>query len=641
MALDLDKTVDACLAGLGEDAKTLVLHARSTLIPANLAGGTAMERAAKQVATELGALEGALALEGTIGEGGMGIVHLATQQSLNRKVAVKTLRPEHRTASNTLKLLREAWVTGALEHPNVMPIYDARLDEMGHPMIVLKRIEGVEWTDLMADPEAVRERFGAESLLDYNLQLLMQVCHAAHFAHSRHIVHRDLKPENVMIGEFGEVYLVDWGIAVSTHDDGSGRLPLAAEATEVAGTPGYMAPEMLGADMGSITPLTDVYLLGAVLYELLTGEPPHSGDSSVQIVTSILSSTPSFPDDAPPELCAIARRAMAPEPDQRFGSAAEMRLALQDFMQHKSSARLSSKAERRLARLTEALVASVDQRGRGAIYDLFGACRFGFREALAMWPSNQAAQDGLERAVLAMVDYELSLGDADAAAALLDQLQAPPGELTTRVAEARQAQESERRRLAALEELGEDFDAAVGLRTRWRLAGVLGALWTLAPLTLTQVVDLHSDQYWPGVIAPGLYLVLLTGMGVWARDSMMRTAINRRVMATIAVALVGQIVMTLGGAALTVSVHHIQVMTIFLWAVVASMAAIAIDRRLFPSAMGYLATFGGAAVLAHNTFEVLWAMSAGHLVTTINVLSIWRPKPLGHSRRYGPRGRGI
>jgi len=641
MSLDLDKTVDACLAWLGTEAKTLVLRHRSTLIPANLASGTALEAAAERVAAELGALDGALALEETIGEGGMGIVHLATQRSLNRKVAVKTLRPERRTAGATMKLLREAWVTGALEHPNVMPIYDARLDELGHPMIVLKRIEGVEWTDLLHDAEAVKERFGAESLLDYNLQLLMQVCHAAHFAHSRSIVHRDLKPENVMIGEFGEVYLVDWGIAVSTKDDGSGRLPLASDATEVAGTPGYMAPEMLGKEMGPITPQTDVYLLGAILYEILTGEPPHGGDTPTAVITSILSSSPPLPDDVPAELRAICRRAMAREPDDRIETAEQMRLALQDFMQHKSSARLSSEAERRLGRLQLALGASADQRRRGVIYDLFGACRFGFHQALEMWAANPAAKDGLRRALLAMVDYELSLGDADAAAGLLDELDDPPTELSDRVEQARQAQDKERKRLAALEELGEDLDAAVGLRTRWILAGILGTLWTLAPLVLTQVVEVRTDRYWPGFVAPGIYLVLLIGMGVLARQSMMRTAVNRRVLATVAVALVGQIAMSLGGLFLDMAVHNIQVMTMFMWSAVTAMAAIAIDRRLFYAAGGYLVSFIGAALLAEHSHHVLWAMSAGHLVTTINVLYIWRPRKLGHSRRYGPRGRGI
>ncbi len=316
------------------------------------------------------------------------------------------------------------------------------------------------------------------------------------------------------------------------------------------------------------------------------------------MVTSILTSSPPFPDDVPAELRAITCRAMAAEPSERFESAEQMRLALQDFMQHKSSARLSSEAERRLGRLHLALGASADQRGRGAIYDLFGACRFGFRESLQMWAANPSAQDGLRRAVLAMVDYELSLGDADAAAALLSELEAPPSEMSRRVTEAHAAQDNERRRMAALEELGEDLDASVGLRTRWILAGILGALWTLAPIALTLVVEIRTDRYWPGIVAPGSDLILLVGLGIYARRSMMRTAINRRVMATVAVALVGQIVMSMGGWSLGMTVHDVQLMTIFMWSAVMAMAAIGIDRRLFPAALGCLFTFGGAALFA-------------------------------------------
>src|SRR5678815_4585974 len=105
-----------------------------------------------------------------------------------------------------------------------------------------------------------------------------RVLNAVRFAHSRGILHRDLKPANVMIGEFGEVYLVDWGIAVSLRDDGSGRLPLAANATEPAGTPVYMAPEMLGRDgLPPLSERTDIYLAGAVLFEIVAGRPPHEG----------------------------------------------------------------------------------------------------------------------------------------------------------------------------------------------------------------------------------------------------------------------------------------------------------------------------------------------------------------------------
>src|SRR6185312_16743575 len=111
----------------------------------------------------------------------------------------------------------------------------------GSPIIVLKRIEGVEWSTLIADPAEVERKFGATDLLAWNLGILMQVLNAVRFAHHRGVLHRDLKPSNVMIGDFGEVYLLDWGIAVSLRDDGSGRFLLATDATELAGTPCYMA----------------------------------------------------------------------------------------------------------------------------------------------------------------------------------------------------------------------------------------------------------------------------------------------------------------------------------------------------------------------------------------------------------------
>jgi len=255
----------------------------------------------------------------TLGEGGMGVVRSAQQVALGRKVAVKTLKPGRRDDAAALELLREAWVTGTLEHPNIVPIYDIGLDEDGSPVIVLKRIEGRSWTALMHDADAVLAQLGATDLLEWNLEILLQVLNALRFAHSRGILHRDLKPDNVMIGEFGEVYLLDWGIAISLRDDGSGRLPLASSATEMAGTPCYMAPEMLGGeDGGALSEQTDVYLAGAVLCEILSGDPPHLGETAIEVVTSVARSQPALPADAPADLADLCRRAMAPTPADRF-----------------------------------------------------------------------------------------------------------------------------------------------------------------------------------------------------------------------------------------------------------------------------------------------------------------------------------
>jgi serine/threonine protein kinase len=126
--------------------------------------------------------------------GGMGEVLLADQVSMGRKVAVKRLKREATTEANTIKLLQEAWVTGYMEHPNIIPVYDITVDESGTPLILLMRIEGTQWGHLMDDPETVRERFNNSDLLEWNLRVLMQVCDAVHFAHTRGIIHRDLKP---------------------------------------------------------------------------------------------------------------------------------------------------------------------------------------------------------------------------------------------------------------------------------------------------------------------------------------------------------------------------------------------------------------------------------------------------------------
>ena len=218
-------------------ASTVVQDPGSTVNPPREPSNDA-SRAALEAFEELGELLRTKAQHGlvtahTLGEGGMGVVRLARQVALDRPVAVKTLKDAVRSRDMSLELLREAWITGSLEHPNVVPVYDLAMDPEGGPAIVLKRIEGVVWRDLLQDPEAVRQRFGAGDLLDWNLRTLISVCNAVAFAHERGIVHRDLKPENVMLGRFGEVYVLDWGIAVTTRADNP-RLPHASAALAMA-----------------------------------------------------------------------------------------------------------------------------------------------------------------------------------------------------------------------------------------------------------------------------------------------------------------------------------------------------------------------------------------------------------------------
>jgi serine/threonine-protein kinase len=294
----------------------------------------------------------ALTYEGTLGEGGMGLVRLALQHSMGRRIAVKTLKQGIGNTELSLRLLREAWVTGALEHPNVVPIYDVSVDDDGKPVILMKNIEGASWSALLEDEEGLRVRVGGRDRLESNLRILMQVTHAVGLAHERGVVHRDIKPDNVMIGLHGEVYLVDWGIAVSLEPDPTGRLPLLESSAPMAGTPCYMAPEMLSAAEGRrVSPRSDIYLLGAVLHEIVTGRAPHEHGDLRSVLASILLSMPKLPNETDAELRAVIERALDANPDARYRTAKDFRLAIETFLVHRDSNQVTDDAWVRLREL--------------------------------------------------------------------------------------------------------------------------------------------------------------------------------------------------------------------------------------------------------------------------------------------------
>ncbi|MBP9208407.1 MAG: hypothetical protein KBG28_30845, partial [Kofleriaceae bacterium] len=166
--------VDDLLATLpATTAETIRAAPTSTIVPAAAAAIDAVTEALARSA--LGAGE-VLRIGPTLGEGGMGVVRLAEQVALGRTVAVKSLRPDRRDPASALDLLREAWITGSLEHPNIVPVHHVEADAAGHPVVVLKRIEGTEWSTLLGDADAVRARFGHYDLLAWNLEILLHVC---------------------------------------------------------------------------------------------------------------------------------------------------------------------------------------------------------------------------------------------------------------------------------------------------------------------------------------------------------------------------------------------------------------------------------------------------------------------------------
>jgi serine/threonine protein kinase len=306
--------------------------------------------------------------------GGMGQVWLAHDANIGRDVALKELRAE--SSANkavTLRFLREARITGQLEHPGVVPVYEISRDpETGRPLYTMRFVRGRTLTDAARTFHNHR-RAGREEPLDFVnlLSAFVSVCHTIAFAHARGIIHRDLKGENIVLGDFGEVIVLDWGLAKCLEqaeadddpDDASSdaeAVPAAAAAGQtlmgqVLGTPAYMAPEQAQGRLDLIGPCTDIFGAGAILYEVLAGRPPFAGATTVDVLQraqqgDIVPPRTHWPD-VPPTLEAICLKALSREPGDRHATAAELAREVQGWQD-----RQRRKAENELRRAGERLM---------------------------------------------------------------------------------------------------------------------------------------------------------------------------------------------------------------------------------------------------------------------------------------------
>lgn len=555
----------------------------------------------------------------TLGQGAMGMVRVAVQPRLDREVAVKVLRDDHKTDASTLRLLQEAWVTGILEHPNIVPVHEIVVDPDGFPQVVLKRIHGRRWTDVMHDPEALAAHVGATDSFEWNIRTLMTVAKAVQHAHRRGIVHRDIKPENVMVGEHGDVYVVDWGIAVSTRVEDRRRIQFARDVREMSGTPAYMSPEQV-QPVHPISPRTDVYLLGATLYEIVVGHAPHRGDDLMDLVRTVLRSDPPYPTDAPPELVAIARRAMAPDPEDRFASADELREALRAFLEGRGSARLCYEASMRLTELEELCAddASSSSTRRARLYDLLGACRFGFQQALKERADNEVARAGLSRAAALVARFELAQGNVDAAERLT--LEGADPDLLRDI---ERAKRKKNRRAEALEALRRDRDPRVGQRARAVLAAILGSAFTFAPLLAhTSGLD-GRERLLMTAFGTAMFLLIGALLALWKRREMTASALNRGLLGAIFLILLLQIVIDAGVFIADADPWVASAARFIVWSVVTAMVSMTLRAQLWWSSVAYLFGFFGACVWPHAAFPI---MSIANLVFLANALWAWWPR---------------
>ncbi len=276
---------------------------------------------------------------GELGRGGMGVVRRMWDPRILRATAFKVVDPARARPEVVQRFIHEAQITGQLEHPHIVPVHEFGVDRSGRLYISLKLVEGetlARRVRRLGDDRVSRDNLGDL------IQILIRVCEAMAYAHSRGVIHRDLKPSNVMCGAYGQVYVVDWGIARRIASGGEAGVRLSGGDVDrddaLIGTPAWMAPEQAVADHATVDARTDVFALGALLYFVLTGRAPYVARDTAHVVRKAQLARyprPSEIEGVPPfpmQLERIALRAMSPLPEDRYGEVQEMIDDLRRFL---------------------------------------------------------------------------------------------------------------------------------------------------------------------------------------------------------------------------------------------------------------------------------------------------------------------
>ncbi|TNE88471.1 MAG: serine/threonine protein kinase [Deltaproteobacteria bacterium] len=373
-----------------------------------------------------------LVLGEVLGEGGMAVVRSAQQVALDRDVAVKQTRNLEPAA--VAGLVREAVIGAKLSHPNIVPVHFVGETDEGEPIVVMRKIGGLTWGDLAKRADIARGR---------HIQVFHALCRALAYAHDAGFVHRDVKPSNVRIGDFGEIYLLDWGIAAAL--DHRERAP--------AGTPAYMAPEV--RRVGPVDVRHDVFGLAASLLEVLQGSVTRDEQGG-------LAPSETLPDG----LRAVLARAGAADPASRTATIEQLRLEVEAWQEDREV-----EALREAARAQEARLAAAG--GIGAAREQFAIARFAWSSVVERRPADPEAQAGMARCSDRIVRAELQAGQVEAAEDWLASHPAPSESITAEVAAARVALNAATAEDDRLREVARAADVSTIRSILWRLVFAL------------------------------------------------------------------------------------------------------------------------------------------------------------------------
>jgi serine/threonine-protein kinase len=272
-----------------------------------------------------------------LGRGGMGRIHPATDRNLVRHVALKRLdrelakEPFYRDG-----FIAEAQITGQLEHPNIVPVHELQVAPNGVPFFTMKLVQGVSLDKWLKDPQ---RPIGSTERIEDGIEILLKVCDAVAYAHHRGVVHRDLKPDNVMVAGFGQVYLMDWGLARLTKTRPASGDGSQMEAPGPCGTPDYMAPEQARGNPSEMDERSDVFGIGAILYEIVSGKVPYGRLRSADAVLKQAAAGAVVPIDQAAAGIGVSRtlrnivaKATQPKPADRYQSVLDLQRELLAFL---------------------------------------------------------------------------------------------------------------------------------------------------------------------------------------------------------------------------------------------------------------------------------------------------------------------
>jgi PAS domain S-box-containing protein len=341
----------ACLASVHDDVKRSLAALDDPDIQRSLAGPRGVAPVLDATVDMPGRPQMRYQLTRLHATGGIGRIWLARDAELGRDVALKELRPERADdAALWSRFLKEARITGQLEHPGVVPVYElARRPENQQPFYTMQFIKGRTLTEAAQSYHHKRKAGHADSLEFVTLlNAFVAVCNTVAYAHARGVIHRDLKGQNVVLGDFGEVVVLDWGLAKLVDRPDAAMPPIAVDSDHTAppdqtaegqtiGTPAYMAPEQAAGRLDLIDRRTDVYGLGAMLYEILTGHAPFLGSDTLEVLRRVREEEPSPPrthwPDVPPALEQVCLHALAKRASDRPASASALAQEVQQWQE--------------------------------------------------------------------------------------------------------------------------------------------------------------------------------------------------------------------------------------------------------------------------------------------------------------------